>query len=97
MPTAMHKAQSMVLTGACTVPSLSEITTLTKPPEVHTKSMDLGDTQEDAAAIPRDKTNQTSKKRGKNLSVRKISMAIAALNLSMLMVLRLFGFFCVRK
>ena len=79
------------------MPSLSEITTLTKPPEVHTKSMDLGDTQEDAAAIPRDKTNHTSKKRGKNLSVRKISMAIAALNLSMLMVLRLFGFFYVHR
>jgi hypothetical protein len=31
------------------------------------------------------------------LSVRKISMAIAALNLSMLMVLRLFGFFCVHR
>ena len=79
------------------MPSLSEITTLTKPPEVHTKSMAWGDTHGDAAAIPTDNINHTSKKRCKNLSVRNMSMAIAALNLSMIMFLRLFGFICVRR
>jgi hypothetical protein len=40
--------------------------------------MDLGDTNGDAAAIPSDKINHTSMKRVKNLSVRKMSMGIAA-------------------
>lgn len=67
MPTAIHKAQSMVCTVDSALSASSEETIFIAPPVVHTRSMALGATRGDATATPTDITNQTSRKRAKIL------------------------------
>ncbi len=70
-----HKAQSICpwLEAALSVPST--VTSLSMPPLVHTSSVALGATKEDAMATPKDKANHTSTKRVRWRSCLKVGMA----------------------
>jgi len=70
----IHKAQSICawLGAALSVPSTA--TSLTMPPLVHTNSVALGATKEDAMATPKDKANHTSTKRVRWRSCLKACM-----------------------
>jgi hypothetical protein len=70
-----HKAQSSCpwLGAALSVPS--NVTSLSMPPLVHTSSVALGATKEDAMATPKDKANHTSTKRVRWRSCLKACMA----------------------
>ena len=70
-----HKAQSICpgLGTALSVPSKATIFSM--PPLVHTNSVALGATKEDAMATPKDKANHTSTKRVRWRRCLKVGMA----------------------